>query len=178
MENNQQPLPQTTSKESLKIYSPDVVQQSLATIKTANDALAVYNKVPSLAKLRKEFGSDKIEAIIKLYLIEITELVNLKRPLTEPQIEYIAKEVLSTYYMLTIADVHVIFRKIKHGEFGSMYESMDVPKVLKIFQLYFDERCEIAEYNSRNNGIYDKGDNITSATMTKYFNDLEKKLKK
>lgn len=162
----------------MTIYSPNETQKSLSIIRTTTDAIAVSDNVPSLAKLRKEFGSDKIESIIKLYLIEITELVNLKRPLTEAQIEYISREVLQTYYVLTIADIHVIFKKMKNGEFGSMYESMDVPKVLKIFQTYFDERCEIAEFNSRNNSVYDKGGNITSERMTKYFNNLEKQFKK
>ena len=152
-------------------------------VRNVNDALALvesnHEQFPSLATLRKDHGSQKVETVIKLYLVELCELVNLKRPLTERQIDAIAMEVVSRYYVLTIADVHVIFRKAKNGEFGELYESMDMPKVMKWFSDYLNDRCEVGANISlrESDRLYDKGGNMTPERMRKQFDKLEKQLK-
>lgn len=152
-------------------------------VKNVDDALALATtnreQFPALATLKKDFGAQKVETIIKLYLVELTELVNLKRPLREKQIDAIAMEVVSSYYSLTIADVHVIFRKARNGEFGELYESLDMPKVMKWFSDYFAERCEAGANASireaeRN---YDKGGNLTPERLRRQAERIGKKLK-
>ncbi len=171
-----------TGKNFLTIYDPERVNRELVDVRSAEDALSLSTSagLPSLARLRRDFGAQKVETIIKLYLVELSELVNLTRPLREKQIEAIAAEVVSTYYALTIADIHVIFRRARNGEFGELYESLDMPKVMRWFSDYFAERCEAAANNSireaeRN---YDKGGNITAERMQKHFNKLEDKINK
>lgn len=169
-----------TSNSSLTIYSPDVYNRQLMEVRTVNDALALNNEqFPSLAALRRHHGSRKVETIIKLYLVELSELVNLKRPLTEGQIDAISMEVVSRYYMLTIPDVHVIFRKAKNGEFGELYESLDMPKVMGWFSNYFNDRCEAGANISQRESerMYDKGGNMTPERMRTQFEQLEKKIK-
>lgn len=175
---------QTTNKNFLTIYSPETLNRQLVEVRNINDVfdLIVKNptEFPTLSRLKKEHGTQKVEAIIKLYLIELCELVNLKRPLTEKQIDAIALEVVSTYTALTIADIHVIFRKAKNGEFGEFYDSLDMPKVMKWFQSYFDERCEAGAERSirESEKNYDKGENMTSERMREQLNKLEKKFRK
>lgn len=183
MEKDNQTLATVTSKNFLTIYSPDALNRQLMEIRNVNDALALaesnHEQFPSLATLRKDHGSQKVETVIKLYLVELCEPVNLKRPLTERQIDTIAMEVVSRYYALTIADVHVIFRKAKNGEFGELYESMDMPKVMKWFSDYFNDRCEAGANASlrESDRFYDKGGNMTPERMRKRFDKLEKQLK-
>lgn len=164
----------------MTIYNPESLGRQLMEVRTVDDALALASQnreqFPALSRLKRDFGAQKVETVIKLYLVDLVELVNLKRPLREKQIDAIAMEVVSTYYMLTIADVHVIFRRARNGEFGELYESMDMPKVMKWFSGYFAERCEAAANNSireaeRN---YDKGGNLTPERIRKKFDLLEK----
>jgi hypothetical protein len=183
MEKDNQTLAPVTNKNFLTIYSPDALNRQLMEIRNVNDALALaesnHEQFPSLAALRKDHGSQKVETVIKLYLVELCGLVNLKRPLTERQIDAIAMEVVSRHYALTIADVHVIFRKAKNGEFGELYESMDMPKVMKWFSDYFNDRCEAGANASlrESDRFYDKGGNMTSERMRKQFDKMEKQLK-
>lgn len=144
------------------------------------DALSIAggDKYPSLAVLRRDYGNEKIEAIIKLHLIDLCESVNLKRPLRATQIDSIAREIVAEYYALTIADVHVIFRNAKTGAYGEFYESLDMPKVMGWFRSYFAERLELAAEQSENHAHYDKGGNMTSERMQKHFDKLEKQLKR
>ena len=106
------------------------------------------------------------------------EMVNLKRPLLEPQIEAIALEVVASYSSLNIADIHVIFRRARNGEFGDFYESLDMPKVMRWFADYFNERCRICAERSQSEDTGSKLDNETPADIAKYFNKLEKKFKR
>lgn len=77
-----------------------------------------------------------------------------------------------------IADVHVIIKKAKRGEYGELFESLDMPKVMSWFREYFADRCALAAQVSENNQFYDKGGNLTPERMTKHFDSLEKQFKK
>lgn len=150
-------------------------------VRTASDALALANNrelCPSIAVLRRDYGSEAIADIIMLYLADLRDNVNLKRPLTDNQISNIAYEVVTEYYSLTIADVHVIMKKAKRGEYGELFESLDMPKVMTWFREYFADRCTLAAQESENNRVYDKNGNMTPERMTKHFDKLEKQFKK
>lgn len=167
---------------SLTTLRPDILGRDLVQVRTTRDALAIaetsQDKYPSLSVLRRDYGNEKIEAVIKLYLIDLCENVNLKRPLKDTQVDNIAREVVATYYALTIADVHVIFRKAKTGEYGEFYESLDMPKVMSWFREYFNNRCDLAAEQSESHAFYDKGGNMTPGRMTQYFDKMEKQFKK
>ncbi|WP_165026771.1 hypothetical protein [Dysgonomonas sp. ZJ279] len=151
-------------------------------VRSMRDALALAttspSQYPSLARLRADFGDEKIETVIKLYLIDVCDMVNIKRPLREPQIEALASEIVATYYSLSIADIHVIFRKAKTGEYGEFYESLDMPKVMGWFRQYFDDRCAIGEQESINGKYNDATVPSESERMTRYFERLAKKKNK
>ena len=147
MEKNQ--LATTTNNEFLEIYSPKALQLQFREVTTI--ALALQTKSKSIALLKNEYSEDKIAALIKLQLIELNEILNLKRPLSETQIDAIADEVLIQYYHLTMADIYLIFRRARIGHYGEFYESINMPKVLSWFRSYFDERCEEAARQSMDN---------------------------
>jgi hypothetical protein len=176
--NDNQELATNTKRTFLEIYNPDNINRKLVKVRTVHDALKAAEDYPTayqaIGALRRHYGEKMVETVIKLYLVELCELVNLKRPLTEKQIDTIAAEVVASYYNLNIADIHVIFRKAKNGDFGNLYESLDMPKVMSWFADYFDERCEIAAEQSANSNTGDKHGNYTPERMRKYFDDLEK----
>lgn len=136
------------------------------------------DKYPSLAVLRRDNGSKKIEAIIKLYLIDLCENVNLTRPLRDAQVENIAREIVAEYYNLTIADVHVIFRQAKTGEYGDFFGSLDMPKVMTWFREYFADRCTLAAQASVSGRFRDANDPRQSEQARQYFDKLEKQFNK
>ncbi|NDV45488.1 hypothetical protein D0T49_00275 [Paludibacter sp. 221] len=156
--------------------------RELVHVRTVSDALAMAagdrDKYPSLAVLRRDYGAEKVEAVIKLHIIDLCENVNLKRPLRDSQVDNIAREVVATYCNLTIADVQVVFRRAKNGELGEFYESLDMPKIMSWFRTYFNERCELAADMSQNSRVWDKGDNVTPERARQQLDKLEKQLKR
>lgn len=139
-------LPSTLA-EFLTIYSLKKVKRDLAPVKTIKQALEV--QTPTLGLLRKQYGERQIEAYIKLWLIELNELLNATRPLTEAQIDETAYLILSEYYNISIADINIIFRKAKLGEYGDLYGTLSIDKILKWFGDYFNERGNVAGEMSR-----------------------------
>lgn len=63
----------------------------------------------------------------------------------EDQIELCSIEITNQYGALKISDLTLIFKRIISGQYGELYESISIPKVLKWFSDYFDERCNHAE---------------------------------
>lgn len=177
MENKE--LQTTTKPVSLATLQPDVLGRELVAVRTLNDALAVAgdrSKYPSLAVLRREYGEAKIEAIIKLHLIDLCENVNLKRPLRDRQVDSIAREIVAEFYALTIADIHVVFRQAKTGQYGEFYDSLDMPKVMGWFRQYFADRCAAGADESIYGRFLDKNCNMTSGEIAQEVKNLTKKM--
>jgi hypothetical protein len=131
---------------SLAKYEPEI--RSMAHIRTVADALDA--KTDSIGAMVRRDGSAKVEDMIMKYLIMMSDMVNVKRPLTDLQALAISIEVVSGYKFLTLADIHLIFRRVLAGEYGELYESIDMPKVMGWFRKYADERAKVAfERNER-----------------------------
>lgn len=124
------------------IYNLSKVQKDLSKVKTVRDALMV--KTPSIAMLRKQYGEQQIEAYVKLWIIQLNELLNVTRPLTEPQIDECARLILSEYWGLSIADINLVFKTAKIGGYGELYGSLSIDKILGWFGRYYDERMDTA----------------------------------
>jgi hypothetical protein len=99
--------------------------------------------------LKKQYGERQIEAYIKLWLIELNEIINTTRPLNEAQIDETAYLILSEYSNVSIADINLIFKTAKMGGYGEFYGTLSIDKILKWFGDYFNERCNTAGDISR-----------------------------
>lgn len=173
-----------TSKANLpSVLKPASLNRELQHVRNVSDALALASdreKYPSLAVLRRDHGSEAIEDIIMMYLIDLREKINAKRHLSDEQIEEIAFEVVTSFYHFTIADIHLVFRWAKLGKYGELYESIDMPKVMGWFETYDNARTDAATQESINqSGTWNVSDNRReSERWGKYFDKIGKKANK
>lgn len=174
----------TTSKVGLpSVLEPASLTRELQHVRSVGDALVLASdreKYPSLAVIRRDHGSEVIEDLIMAYLIDMREKINAKRNLSDDQIEEIAFEVVSNFYHFTIADIHLVFRRAKLGRYGELYESIDMPKVMKWFSMYDDERTSAATQESINqSGTWNVSDNRReSERWQRHFDKIGKKVNK
>lgn len=147
--------------------TPKALHQSYRGLQTIEQAIDV--KADRISALVRAYSPEKVAAIIKLQLIELNELLQLNKPLTEQAIDLIADELITNYAQLTIADVYLVMRRARIGDYGQFYEALNMPKVIGWFREYFDERCEVyAERSQRESQSYKGGsgtrwaDNIES----------------
>ncbi len=154
-----------SSSVSLAAYTPKALQVSCRGIATPLQAAASGN--PCMAFLVRDHGTDKVEALVKLQLVELNELLNLKRPLTEHMIDVIAADIVEDYRNLNMADVHLVFSRARKGYYGELYESINTAKVLSWFRDYFNERCEAAEEASIAESESYKGDHRRTSDIVR-----------
>jgi hypothetical protein len=133
---------------ALNKYLPQSFMPVVRQITSVSQALKAGTS--SLAKIKKNIGTERVEDLIKVYLINLNEMLDLKKPLSENAMDSIAATLVTQYFSLTMVDVAYVLEKAARGEYGELYESITMPKVLKWFREYFDERCNTAEEQSRN----------------------------
>ncbi|OWP79937.1 hypothetical protein BWK63_13700 [Flavobacterium covae] len=106
---------------------------------------ALEHKTSTLAKISKQVGAVRTEALIKIYLVRVNELLDLKKPLSEEAINEIAHILTTEYYNLNMTDVVFVLQQAIKGRYGEMFETLNISKVVKWFDIYFNERCNTAE---------------------------------
>lgn len=142
-------------------------------MRSVTDVLKVAGEYPTLGKLKAANGPEKVEALIKAYLVQLTELVNIARPLNPTKIDAIAERVVLKYAMLTVADINFVFNAAINGDYGSFYESLDVPKVMTWFATYFEDRCKTAAELSQNEAASNRGNNYSQKYAKRLLDKLE-----
>jgi hypothetical protein len=140
---NSKQLAQISPDKLLKVYNPSNCLKHSGKLKTIQDVFK--SDTPSLAKIGKENGHEFLSNFIKLWILYLNETLDLRRPLSESQIEMIAQMIISDYSNLKIVDITFIFKNAISGKYGEFYESLTIPKILSWFSDYFEERCSIAE---------------------------------
>lgn len=115
-------------------------------LRTMNDAMNA--KSPTLATFKREKGRKFTEGMIILWLMYLNDILNLKRPLTEDQIELCAVNIIDEFGSLKMSDLTLLFKRILSGTYGEFYESLNIAKVLTFFREYQNERFELAEQES------------------------------
>lgn len=130
-------------QKAISNYLPENFLPVVRNVTTVRQALSTGTS--SLAKIDKNIGSVKTEALVKVYLVRLNELLDLKKNLSEAAIDEIAATVVKEYYMLTMVDVVFVLQQAIQGKYGEMFDSLNTAKVLRWFKDYFNDRCNQAE---------------------------------
>ena len=117
-------------------------------VKVTTIEKAMNANAPTIAAFNREMGNPFTEGLIMAWLAYLNGMLNLRRPMTDDQIEMCAVSITEEFSALKISDLTLLVKKITNGECGEFYESLSPAKVLTFFREYFDERCSIAEEQS------------------------------
>jgi len=101
-------------------------------------------KLPSLATIRKTYGENFTEGYIATWITNLVEFFQVGKRMGENQIIETSMLVLEDYYMLTLADINLVFTRAKKGHYGEMYDRLDGAIILSWFRKYWEERCQEA----------------------------------
>lgn len=100
--------------------------------------------IPSDYRLTTMAAKDyrKVAGIVTVGLTNAFESMNLSRPMKAAQIMDLTDTVLESAGEdnLSLEDLMLFMQKLTRGEYGSMYESMDIPKFMEKFEIYREER--------------------------------------
>lgn len=107
-------------------------------------ALTLNSTAPTLASIRREYSEDFQIAYVSVWIVNLNDFVNALRKMSPEQIEETATIIVQEYPYMNLADINLVFRKIKKGEFGQLYAEIDGMKVLSWFEQYAQERMRTA----------------------------------
>lgn len=98
------------------------------------------SRLPEMAK--KDYNQTAI--MLSVGLTMAFETMNLSRPMNANQIADLAEMILESSHEdnLALEDVILFLQKLTFGEYGKLYESMDIPKFMDLFEKYREERFQ------------------------------------
>lgn len=137
------------------------------------------SNMPTLGALKRSFGDTFTQAYIETWIVNVCEFVNIGKNMTPVQICETAMIILDTYPYYTIADINLVFKRAKIGEYGQIYDRLDGQIILSWFAKYNKQRCLDAEEISINEAnIFKERDDREYDREIKRLNEIEIKLKK
>lgn len=90
-------------------------------------------------------NQQSVEVLLKMHLVALDKFLKPKNGLSREEVELVTEEVFSKYGgMVSFADIHVVFRNAKLGKYGELYNNLSCGKIMKWFDDYVEERCEVA----------------------------------
>ncbi|MEO2080629.1 MAG: hypothetical protein ABGW88_13795 [Leeuwenhoekiella sp.] len=143
-----------TSNELLTTYAPNHIKRELRRCTTVAKAMSA--PMPKLRDLVSTIGERAVEAYLKLWLIDLNNILDLKKPLSEAQIDDLAFRICDKYRTLNIAEINLVFNRAKNGECGGILDRVHVPTVMSWFNDFFNERCNVAAEQSYQNHVQAK----------------------
>lgn len=137
-------LPAEQQTQLVQSYLPKNYLPAVRKMTTPEQVLSTNDT--STGQLVRVLTPTKVEALIKLYLVRLNELLDLKRPLSEAAIDEIAATLMTGLYRnLSLTDIAFVLQQAIRGVYGELYESLNVTKVLRWFDTYWEERIAAAE---------------------------------
>jgi hypothetical protein len=123
------------------------------------------SRIPELAK--KDFQGT-IAAIGAALTIAV-ESMNLVRGLNASQIWDLAEAIIDTSNedRLSLEDFMLFLQKMTRGEYGKLYESMDIPKFMELFEKYREERWQELNKIKLDRHSQHKGSGISEKSSTR-----------
>lgn len=135
-------------------------------------AIPVMDRIPALAE--KSFH--KVVTLITAALTLAFESMNLKRGMNQIQIVDLAEAIIDTAGEdnLAMEDLMLFLQKLVRGEYGAMYESMDIPKFMTAFEEYREQRWQSLnniryEQAAQHKGMGDSERNNQTDELSEHF---------
>lgn len=159
----------------LQVYSPQNCLTHVSKLKTMQNV--IESDTPSISKIGKQYGSEFQKSFLIAWVLYLNEILTLKRPLGEAQIEMVVDLIISDFPLLKISDITFIFKNAISGKYGEFYESLTIPKIISWFTDHFEQRCEVAEHLSTQQHI-SFNDKWDAKVIAEVFKDIPDELPK
>lgn len=138
-----QGLQKITKNQFLRDYKVPAIQKMCRNITTPEQVFDT--DLPTLGCLKRTYGEDFTQAYIETWIVNICEFVNIGKNMTPAQICETASIIIDLYPYYKLADINLVFKRAKIGEYGQIYDRLDGQIILSWFSKYHRERCVEAE---------------------------------
>ena len=168
-----------SSKEFLSKCNPDALNRLLHAKKINNPVSCLEYNADSLTKTKVKYGESTVIEFLTLQIISADMFFSNdnKKKMLGHQIKETAELISMEYFYYNLAEVSLIFRKIKIGEFGEVYGNLNGNFILKAFMKYRQMRLKaLEEISKRQNQITFVNQSKTAVPMPNSFKESVRKL--
>mgnify|MGYP003639237848 FL=1 len=100
---------------------------------SVNDA--INSPSHSLGKIQREQSKKFTEGLVLIWLMYLNEILNLNKPMSEEQMKLASTLICEEFYMLKMADLTLLFKRIISGQYGEFYERLSIDKVTERIEI-------------------------------------------
>lgn len=130
--------------------TPMSIAMSTEQYRNADDTALVWagqGYVPSIDRCMRELGRDRVEAMLKMYLIRLNVTTNAARPLTEEALEAMVPVILDHIVSdldvtITLADLRIVFDRAMTGYYGKAFGGFGCQDICAWFDQYNREKMD------------------------------------
>lgn len=98
------------------------------------------SRLPSLAKIKKEYGNEELKKVLVVKLLEINDLLGVE--FTTNQFNYIYNFLIKKAYFINAGDLKLIFEGLLKEKF---YGKPTFQHIIEYLEKYIDRRLEYGE---------------------------------
>lgn len=135
---DQKLIEQMPYKKFAETWNLQQTKMLLRKVSFVNDSIEA--KTPSIGLISRLYGAKRIKAYIKVWVIDLVSVTNVKRKPTTSQIDMIAEYIVTDFRNLTISDVYLVFKDVSLGKYGEMFENIDAIKIMGWFSTYAEDK--------------------------------------
>lgn len=136
--------------EQKAVMSCLALPECLPQVKASDIQTCLKAETPTLATVRLYHGERVTHCAISEILVEAAELLNVGNNLTAAQVNALSEMIFRDWYWYTLADLKTMLQMGIKGEFGKIYERLDVNVIYEWLMQYNEKRAAVAEQNSSN----------------------------
>lgn len=135
--------------------------------------LAEISAYPTIHQLSMD-NEDDLIADITLLIIDLNESFNIGKGLSVGQIEHLSITIVQRHQSLTLEDIALCFHRAKCGDYGTVYDRLDLNVINGWLNQYANERKELMQQDQQNRHLgskegmsYDPTDRSSTVRVSK-----------
>lgn len=104
--------------------------------------LTAEGSLPTLLAMAHAEGNDeKVVALVALNIVALDNYLHLRNRLTEVEVNTISRDIVDEFGgALSFADLYIVLRSARRGEYGKFYERLSGPDIMTWFSDYYERR--------------------------------------
>lgn len=173
-ENNELALVKT-EEEFVQTFTPSNMLTEFGEVTTIQHAVSSDSN--GLSYYRKQFGQDKVLAMIETHLLALCLSLNVHEKLNETQVKEIAYEIIMNYWQMSLVEIFYVLKRAKKGFYGKIEYAINMPQVLDWFEKYTEERAQMFMSGQMDNHSNFKGE-LSERSEDRKINKRHDQMKK
>ena len=135
-------------EEQKALLSMQLHQDDIGKLNANTPAQAMQCNAPTIATIRKYRGQEKATGILMYLIGNATFQLNISKRMNQQQVRTAAEIISGEYYYLNLADFKLCFQKGISGEYGQIFDRVDISVLCDWLRQYTEHRSEAAEQSS------------------------------